>query len=360
MIPKRRGIIVLQDGDVYTIVSHVRRTGNALSYSSNVYEKPFPSETHIQLETLRNEACNTKVPSFDAGLKVLQELHIDDFSIIMDPYLRGQAFYVPSKLILPFQASPLPTLDHPKLSGFENAKQLPTHADVLNYLDVAKKYSDGYEWAEDLYNSKNERVEVRLKSGLRIPVVPEIKQNEPSEVIQTVNTITERKLTFENNDKTLEKQYREISYASEIFDFLIFEMSKSLEDNPNLQNILASSPTRRTLEPVLKKWFEKTTQFVDLANPMEFISKIRTPCGQFKNKSSCHGNVCGWDDGMCKVNISSSVRKDAIFNRLLSTLVDNAKIRAVVLDGRATPFFSTILYLELPHEVILTDIDIKA
>ena len=360
MIPKRRGIIVLQDGDSYTIVSYVRRTGNVLSFSSNIYEKPFPTETHVQLETLRNEACNTKVPSFDVGLKVLQELHMDEFSIIMDPYLRGQAFYVPSKLVLPFQASPLPTLDHPKLSGFENAKQLPTHADVLKYLEVAKKYADGYEWVEDLYNSKNERVEVRLKSGLRIPLVPEAKRKEPSEVIQTVNTINERRMTFEGKDTTLEKEYREISYASEIFDFLIFEMSKSLEDNPDLQRILASSPTRVVLEPVLQKWFEKTTQFVDLTKPMEFISKIRTPCGQFKNKKECGGNVCGWDNGMCKVKINSSVRKDAIFNRLLSTLVENGKIRGVVLDGRATPFFSTILYVELAHELILTDVDIKA
>jgi hypothetical protein len=40
-------------------------------------------------------------------------------------------------------------------------------------------------------------------------------------------------------------------------------------------------------------------------------------------------------------------------------LLDNAKIRSIVLDGRATPFFSTILYLELPHELILTDMDLR-
>lgn len=360
MISKRRGIVVFQDGDVFTALTHVRRTGNSLAYSSNIYEKPFSKETYTHLEELRNQSCNTKVPSLDTALKVMGELEMEEFSVILDPYLRGQALYVPSKVILPFQATPLPALERPKLSGFENAKELPTHANVLKYLEVAKKYADGYTWAEDLYNTKNQRVEVRLKSGLRIPVVSEAKRKEPSEVIESVNTVGERKMTFEQKDKTLEKQYREISYASEIFDFLIFEMSKSLEDNPDLQSVLASSPNRRALEPVLREWFEKTTMFVDLTKPMEFISKIRTPCGQFKNKNSCDGTVCGWDDGMCKVKINSSVRKDAIFNRLLSTLVENAKIRAVVLDGRATPFFSTILYLELPHELILTDIDIKA
>jgi hypothetical protein len=39
----------------------------------------------------------------------------------------------------------------------------------------------------------------------------------------------------------------------------------------------------------------------------------------------------------------------------LVTLTENSKIRAIVLDGRTTPFFSTILYLELPHELIVTD-----
>jgi hypothetical protein len=49
------------------------------------------------------------------------------------------------------------------------------------------------------------------------------------------------------------------------------------------------------------------------------------------------------------------LNKDKLFHRLLTTLVDNSKIRSMVLDGRTTPFFSTILYLELPHELILTD-----
>ena len=32
----------------------------------------------------------------------------------------------------------------------------------------------------------------------------------------------------------------------------------------------------------------------------------------------------------------------------------------MVLDGRTTPFFSTILYLELPHELIVTDYELPA
>jgi len=87
------------------------------------------------------------------------------------------------------------------------------------------------------------------------------------------------------------------------------------------------------------------------------LTKIRTPCGQF-TKSKCKGNLCGWDGKTCRVKIKKSVDKDQLFTRLVTTLYSNSKIRAVVLDGRTTPFFSTILYIELPHEMIVTDKDI--
>ena len=58
--------------------------------------------------------------------------------------------------------------------------------------------------------------------------------------------------------------------------------------------------------------------------------------------------------------MSNVIKKEGLFNRLLSTLIDNSKIRSVILDGRVTPFFSTILYLELPHELIVTDMELPA
>jgi len=94
--------------------------------------------------------------------------------------------------------------------------------------------------------------------------------------------------------------------------------------------------------------------FIDIENPSEFISKIRKPCGQF-SKSSCKGNLCGWDGKVCKIKVKDTIDKDRLFNRLLTTISKNVKIRATVLDNRITPFFSTILYLELPHEMILSD-----
>jgi hypothetical protein len=45
-----------------------------------------------------------------------------------------------------------------------------------------------------------------------------------------------------------------------------------------------------------------------------------------------------------------------VLRRLAKTLAGNDKQRALVLDGRMSPFFSTVLYLEMPHELITTSI----
>ena len=37
------------------------------------------------------------------------------------------------------------------------------------------------------------------------------------------------------------------------------------------------------------------------------------------------------------------------------SLIDNSKIRSMVLDGRTSPFFSTVLYMEMPNELIVTE-----
>jgi hypothetical protein len=103
-----------------------------------------------------------------------------------------------------------------------------------------------------------------------------------------------------------------------------------------------------------------TIQFIDIKHPSAFITKIRTPCGQFTSESTCSGNLCGWDEsnGKCRIQIKNSLKKETLFHRILSSLLENTKIRSMVLDGRSTPFFSTILYLELPHELIVTDMEL--
>jgi hypothetical protein len=362
--PRTRGIVVVQTNNEVDIISHTERKTRGFEFRSNIYEPPFIKETYVELEKLRNESCKLKIPSYNEALLAIQQLlpliEADDYEIILDPYERGQAFYVPSKLILPFQSTPLPNVTQAKISGFKevSTEKLPEYGAMKELLKTAVKISNGFAFKEDLFNSKNQKVEILLDSGLRIPVRPlDALSIESGEVIESVRELGESKLVFGEDSKELKQIEREISYAAEVYEFLLFQLTKDIEtDYKDLANSLRQvKPATSNVQPLLEKWFTSTVQFMDIKEPKQFLSKIREPCNE-----SCEGELCGWDGNVCKVQINSTIKKDKIFHRLLSTLIDNSKIRSMVLDGRTTPFFSTILYLELPHELIVTDYELPA
>jgi hypothetical protein len=361
--PRSRAIIILQNEHEIDILSHVTRKARGFEFVSNIFKNPFKIETAGEVEKQRNSACRTEIPSYDDALKVMKELEMDNYSVVLDPFGRGQAFYLPTKVVLPFQSSPLPDVAQSKLQGFESIKELPSYTDTIEILKIAQKISKGYTFKEKLYNDLGKNVEILVESGLRIPIKPESVRTdkEPTEVLETLNNseLGETKLAFGEPSQELKEIQSEISYSSEVFEFLLFQLSHDisidyLELRVALQQV---SPKRNQVEPLLKSWFSEITQFVEIKTPEKFISKMRTPCGE----NSCSGSLCGFNKktGKCGIKIKDSIQKEPLFRRLLLNLLENAKIRSIVLDGRATPFFSTILYLELPHEMFLTDMDLK-
>jgi hypothetical protein len=265
-------------------------------------------------------------------------------------------------MILPFKPSNLPDVIQSKISGYKDVFSLPSYEDVKSYLPIAATYSKGYEWREDVYDSKNRKIEIITASGLVIPIQPEASESshETGEVTNTVRTFGETDLVFGEPSAELQTIYRDVNYSSEVFEFLLFQLARDLasDDYNQLRDAIEFS-NKKITKTLLEKWFSATTMFVDIETPGEFISKIRQPCGQF-SKSSCKGNLCGWDGKVCKVKVKDTIKKDDIFHRLIETLTKNLKIRAAVLDNRITPFFSTILYLELPHEMILSDSELDS
>jgi hypothetical protein len=367
--PRSRGIVILQNGKYIDILSHVTRSSRGFQYKSNIFENPFKKETHVVLEQARNQACVTSVPSYNDALTVVKEVLIlsekDTFQVVLDPFGRGQALFVPSVMILPFNPTPIPDMIQSKIVGFDeiNKELLPTHESVLKYLEIAGKYTPGYEWVEDLADSQNKRVEVLLKSGLRVPVKPEeMKPKEAADVINTVNEIGETDLVFGKESEELQRDYKHLNYMSEIYEFLLFELTNDLKEKYkdlrfSLQEVF---PKRKVVELLLRDWFDRTVDVSKVDTPIEFLSKVRTPCGQFKSKDACSGNLCGWnaESKKCNIEVKPFVQKERLFHRVLSTLIDNSKIRGMILDGRTSPFFSTVLYISLPNELIVTDLDI--
>ena len=363
--PRTRGIIILQDEDEINILAHVTRESRGFSYSSNVFEPPFKKETYVELEQLRNLACKTEIPSFNDALNILPEImrefRLDDYSVILDPFGRGQAVYIADELILPFQSTIMEEVRASKISGYSDVTNLPTYEKTLRNLGIAQNFNKGYTFKEDLYNTKNQVVEVLVESGLRIPIVPFEKVGEASEVIETVSELAESNLVFGKPSQEFLVNRQDISYSSEVYEFLIYQLTKDIQDDElsRLKDSLeVVKPKQSEVKERLKDWFEQTTNFVEAEKPIEFLSKIRTPCGQFKSKSKCTSNLCGWNEesGKCRIEIRDTLNKEKLFHRLLMTLIDNSKIRSMVLDGRTSPFFSTVLYMEMPNELIVTDV----
>jgi hypothetical protein len=157
---------------------------------------------------------------------------------------------------------------------------------------------------------------------------------------------------------------RETTYASEIYDFLIFTLSKDIlsADYASLRRAIEEKSGRTILQE-LKMWFKNTAYLASPTDrPLDFINKIRKPCGQFKDKDSCNNSgLCGWvkraDTGkVCKIKVKGFADKDKVIERIGLDLIRNDKLRGLVLDNRISPFFSTVLYFEMPHELITTEV----
>ena len=352
-------IVIFKTGDSLSILSHVTREGSKFKFNGNIANlEVFP---RVQRGLKKNKLqCIHEIPSYEDAVQAMSSLFPEEsYTLIVDPYERAEAFYIPSKIVLPFRPSPIPETDSPKIYGFESIDKLPSFTDTLRNLEKAQIVSIGYTFVESMYDTNGNISEVLTSSGLRIPVHPSADKGTISgEVIRTVKD--EEELVSSEADPELKRVYDDISYISEVHEFLLFQLSRDIEteDYRKLRHEFEASSIKRTsAENELRKWFDKTVSFIDLKDAQTFISKIRTPCGQF-NEKQCKGNLCGWDGKICRIQVKNSLNKDELFGRLFGTLFSNSKLRSAVLDGRITPFFSTILYIELPHEWIATDKDI--
>ena len=210
-------------------------------------------------------------------------------------------------------------------------------------------------------------MELEVAAGFRIPVRPSPSTEPvvpPSELVETVREAKESTLVNgvpNEEDKALADS---ISYSSEIYEFLMYSLSKDIQSDssgdpltPTLQDLRTQIAARSPgLYQALKTWVDANAYEDTAKNPVAFVNKVRTPCGQYTKDDCKKSTLCGMKGKVCKIKVNPIVKKEDILKRMVKTLRDNDKQRALVLDGRLSPFFSTVLYLEMPHEVILTSL----
>jgi hypothetical protein len=255
-------------------------------------------------------------------------------------------------VVLPIQPS---SLDIPmgvrQRSGYADIQdaELPSSKTLAQFLDGTKH--PGFKKVKALHG------EFMLESGFRALFHPEqAEQEDFKEVLQTIrDPHTEEELVHGEPNKADLKLASEISYSSEVFEFLMFSLSNDvqMDEYETLRNAIKNPGP--DLMKQLKTWLDTQAYWDSVNEPVQFVNKVRTPCGQMEKDTCKKSTLCGWHQNTCKIKVKPIVDEKKILIRLAKTLKENTKQRALVLDGRLSPFFSTILYLEMPHELITTN-----
>jgi len=352
----QRAVALLETEDAIDVLAYASHQAT-LRWAVNLYKPPFSDNTMKILRQADGRACTLPFPSYNDALAAAVKIGVvENTPIVIDPTGYAQAIWAPQRYIIPMRPDmvlqgKMRRVDYADMTD----DQLPTYESERSALDIAATVNPQFAWKRDIYDTDGRRVEIETLSGLRVPVVPEKMEvaEEPAEILQTIRKGRERELVHGGPGADAAVA-ADISYAAEVLDFLLFILSKDLqtEEHADLRKALMGT-NRDETRRLLQVWYKSVSMDVD--SPTAFIKKVRAPCGQFLAQTKCTG-VCGWKNGKCKVKVD---QKSNIFKRLVDTLLLNPKQRSVVLDGRVSPFFSTILYTELPNERFLSDANIK-
>jgi hypothetical protein len=321
----------------------------------------FEKETKKILQDNFAFACSIQAPTFKDAENELSRKNIAQYDVILDPFDRIQALFVPQQVVLPIQ--PESRFETPKgvrrkISGYNEIlnEELPSSKTLAQFLDETNHV--GFKKVKALYGADGFYSEFLLSSGFRALFRPEEADDE-DDVTEVLNTIrdphSEEELVNAAPNKEDLKLASQISYSSEVFEFLMFSLSKDIqtEEYETLRNAIKNPGP--DLMKQLKLWLDTQAYWDSVNEPVQFVNKVRTPCGQMEKDSCKKSTLCGWHQNTCKIKVKPIVDERQILVRLTKTLKENTKQRALVLDERLSPFFSTILYLEMPHELITTN-----
>jgi DNA-binding CsgD family transcriptional regulator len=359
--------VMVTEGDP-EYICNVSRITTVPQFTANLHKVAiYPPEILKTLTILRGKACTSDIPTIDDTFVFINSMpslknKVPEMKVILDPYKRAQALFIPELVFLPFKpTSQIPTFLDEKVVSLSDIpeEELPYKGDILDFLAEAVRFHPGFEYAHDLSN-RGRVTEIITRSGLRIPVQSEDTAN-GGEIVETVRANTEEQLVWGKPDKASEATKRTITYEAELFDFLLYQLSHDIqgEDYRGLRTALsADHPDIDELEPLLKAWIDDTLTFTEADVPPAFVRKLRSPC----STGNCSGSLCAWDGASCRVEVKrvrDSLQRAPLERRLLNTLLTNDKIRNVVWEHRSSPFFSSVLYLEAPTELILSDTDVS-
>jgi len=353
--PRSRTLVLLDNDVLGMVTRRTAKTGSKFDYLVDVNKFPEPLRTTLKEVHLRS--CVSNTPTYGDAIKELVATNKSTYQVILDPFQRVQAIFVPEEVVLPVlpvnMEIPEGVVVRPGYADIAD-EELPTSETLGEFLKTTR--NPGFKWADDMYSAGGEYTEFLLTSGFRAPFRPESGLGKTTEVVKTIRKHTEEELVSGEPNVEDVKLAKDISYSAEVFEFLLFSLSKDIQmdEFESLRSSIAS-PTE-TLYKDLSAWLNTQSYWDSVNEPIQFVKKVRTPCGQLAREDCKKSTLCGLQGNVCKIKVNPIVDKRQVLTRLVKTLTENSKQRALVLDGRLSPFFSTVLYLEMPNELITTQI----
>jgi hypothetical protein len=218
-----------------TLLAEVSRVKDKKAYKSEFttdLRKPIFKETLPILRDRHARACAVNVPVLADAIAELQMKNQPQYEVILDPFNRIQAVFVPKTILLPIQpTNQKADTGVPVREGYADIQpdELPSGNDVRAFLAETKHAK--FKVQAELEDVEGKVVELELTSGFRVPIVPEEPKTAgvAKEVIQTVSKFDEEILVYGEPNKEDLKLAQETSYASEIYEFLMFSLSKHIQ-----------------------------------------------------------------------------------------------------------------------------------
>jgi hypothetical protein len=367
LIRAKNRTIVLLDTDVLGMMLRKRSKdkGYVTEYFVDITQPPLSGSTTALLQA-HQEACSIGLPTLNDALVALDETKLATYVGISDPFGRLQALLVPGRVILPVTPTTQTLPGAPALKPYHEVsdEDLPPYDAQIATLASLKR-QELFGFVRDHRDVQGQIVEVETVTGFRVPVRPKASAGRATEVMQTIRMRGEESLVMGAPDPEARALKDKIDYESELYEFLLFSLATDIQADGHGDALQATyGPLRKALQTkdakalkkALAEWYTAEAYDESTKTPYQFLSKVRTPCGQLTSETTCNqSSLCGWRKGDCKVQVrTSQVDKEKLMTRLQTTLLTNDKQRALVLDTRVSPFFSTVLYLEMPHEWITT------
>ena len=376
-------VVLLRSGGHPEVLGTMRRkrkgAGGETIYNVNIVTAPLDAMT-TKLVQAHQEACAGDLPTLADALVAVRELgRLDSYTGVTDPTGRLQGLLVPGRALIPCvpTTQTLATRVPLKMLHEIPDEDLPTYADevaALNSLKAERLFR--HEPSKDRRNAAGLLVEVETVTGFRVLVRPSAPPSAGpvAEVFETVRAATgfdasgnalrgEQVLVSGVADPDGRTEKDKIDYRSELVEFLLFSLANDIapavDDEARDVNYMAlrraiDRKDTASLGRLLADWYGREAYEETTKTTYKFISKVRKPCGQMTDEPTCSkSSLCGWDKNDCKVQVQTSrVTSAELLEQIQTILLTNDKQRALVLDNRLSRFFSTVLYLEMPHETI--------